>query len=105
MPRTARPAVAPVSKPSRTGRWSTAHIEDFLTFRLSVIASTIARGTDLIHTRGYGVSVRQWRVLAILARSNGINSQQVSVRSMLDKSQVSRAVSELAWARRAPTCG
>ena len=73
-----------------------AHIDDFIAFRVSVLAHLMGRIVGLTYGRLYGISLRQWRVLAFVGRSGTLSAKEVARRSPLDKSQVSRAVTELA---------
>ncbi len=71
------------------------HIEDFIAFRVSMLAHLIGSIVGLTYGRGFGVSLRQWRVLALVGQYGSITAQEVARRTPLDKSQVSRAADEL----------
>jgi DNA-binding MarR family transcriptional regulator len=85
-------------KKSRTpsGLADGPHLEDFIAFRISVLAHVMGRIVELSHGRRHGISLRQWRVLAFVGSAGTLSAQEVARRSPLDKSQVSRAVAELA---------
>jgi DNA-binding MarR family transcriptional regulator len=74
-------------------------LERFITFRVINLAQRFGRGGDLLYGGGFGLSLRQWRVLATLGRFGAVAAQEIAHGAALDKSQVSRAVAELISAR------
>ncbi|MGP1396964.1 MAG: MarR family winged helix-turn-helix transcriptional regulator [Inquilinaceae bacterium] len=67
-------------------------LEDFLPYRLSVLANTVSRALARLYRDEHGLSVAQWRLLAILARFGAMSSNEVAARAAMDKVQISRAV-------------
>jgi DNA-binding MarR family transcriptional regulator len=70
-------------------------LEEFLPYRLSVLAHTISTTIAKVYEKKFGVSIPEWRVIAILGRFPGLSAVEVADRTMLDKVAVSRAVSKL----------
>ena len=70
-------------------------LENFLPYRLSVLANTISQGIAQIYQKIYGLSVPEWRVVAILGRYPGLTASEVGERTVMDKVTVSRAVNAL----------
>jgi len=70
-------------------------LEEFLPYRLSVLAHTISTTIAKVYEKQFGVSIPEWRVIAILGRFPGLSAVEVADRTMLDKVAVSRAVSKL----------
>lgn len=70
-------------------------LEEFLPYRLSLLSNTISQGISSIYRKQYGLSVTEWRVLAILGRFPGLTASEVMVRGAMDKVAVSRAVAKL----------
>ena len=70
-------------------------LHQFTPYRLSVltnrISSLIARG----YTERFGISIPQWRVIAVLGEQDGIPATEVARRTAMDKVAVSRAVAGL----------
>lgn len=70
-------------------------LEHFLPYRLSVISNTVSTALAGAYARRFGLSIPQWRVIAVLARSPGISAASVAERTAMDKVAVSRAVAGL----------
>ncbi len=70
-------------------------LEDFLPYRLSVLSHSISTTIARTYEKQFGLSMPEWRVLAILGRFPGLSAVEVAERTMLDKVAVSRAVTKL----------
>ena len=71
------------------------NLEEFLPYRLSVLSHTISTTIAKAYEAKFGVSIPEWRVIAILGRFPGLSAVEVADRTMLDKVAVSRAVTKL----------
>ncbi len=71
------------------------NLEVFLPYRLSVLSHTISTTIAKAYETKFGVSIPEWRVIAILGRFPGLSAVEVADRTMLDKVAVSRAVTKL----------
>lgn len=71
------------------------NLEDFLPYRLAVLSHTISTTIAKAYESKFGVSIPEWRVIAILGRFPGLSAVEVADRTMLDKVAVSRAVTKL----------
>lgn len=71
------------------------NLETFLPYRLSVLSHTISTTIAKVYESKFGVSIPEWRVIAILGRFSGLSAVEVADRTMLDKVAVSRAVTKL----------
>lgn len=71
------------------------NLEAFLPYRLSVLSHTISTTIAKVYERKFGVTIPEWRVIAILGRFPGLSAVEVADRTMLDKVAVSRAVTKL----------
>ena len=71
------------------------NLEKFLPYRLSVLSHTISTTIAKAYESKFGVSIPEWRVIAILGRYPGLSAVEVAERTMLDKVAVSRAVTKL----------
>ncbi len=67
----------------------------FLPYRLSVLANTISQDIASEYEQRFGLSVTQWRVMAILGRHDDLAARDVAERTAMDKVAVSRAVAGL----------
>ena len=70
-------------------------LEDFLPYRLAVLSHTISTTIAKVYEKQFGVSIPEWRIIAILGRFPGLSAVEVADRTMLDKVAVSRAVTKL----------
>ncbi len=71
-------------------------LEEFLPYRLSVLSNTVSYGIEQLYKDRFGLSVPEWRALAVLGRFAPMTAGDIAGRSAMDKVQVSRAVSKLA---------
>jgi DNA-binding MarR family transcriptional regulator len=71
-------------------------LDRFLPYRLSVLANTVSAALAGAYASRFGLSIPQWRVIAVLARSPGLSAADVVERTAMDKVAVSRAVAGLA---------
>jgi DNA-binding MarR family transcriptional regulator len=72
-------------------------IRDLLSYRLHVVANLLSRGAELRYRREFGVSLWEWRSLALLGGAEEPLSPGELARSAgIDKGQMSRVVSGLA---------
>ena len=74
-------------------------LDRFLPYRLSVLANTVSRGIARLYADRFGITIPEWRVLAILGDSGPASSAGIRARTAMDKVQVSRAIQRLASAR------
>ena len=70
-------------------------LEDFLPYRLSITSHTVSTNVARIYEKRFGVSIPEWRVIAILGRFPGLSAVEVAERTLMDKVAVSRAVTKL----------
>lgn len=70
-------------------------LEHFLPYRLSVLSNTVSTALAGAYARRFGLSIPQWRVIAVLARAPGLSAATVAERTAMDKVAVSRALAGL----------
>jgi len=66
-----------------------------LAYRVLAFSQRLYRGIEIVLQDELGLSVRQWRILLLLASHGPRSPQDIAAFWRYDKSQVSRAVSEL----------
>lgn len=71
------------------------HLESFLPYRLNVLAKRVSRELARQYQDRFGISIPEWRVVAILGREQPLSSNDIVERSQMDKAKVSRAVTRL----------
>ncbi len=70
-------------------------LSTFLPFRLSVLSNAISQRIAELYDREFGLSIWQWRVMAVTADTPGISATEIGQRTQMDKVAVSRAVAGL----------
>ena len=73
----------------------TLDLEKFLPYQLSVLSNTISGAIAETYSSRYGLTIPEWRVLAVLGRFPGSSAGEVARKTAMDKVAVSRAVSKL----------
>lgn len=81
------PAPKPAARPLR--------LEAFLPYRLSVLSNRVSRAIAGVYSEQFGLSISEWRVIAVLGRFPGLSAAEVAERTAMDKVAVSRAVARL----------
>ena len=69
-------------------------------YRLSVLTNIVSMSIAEAYEREFGLSIPQWRVIAVLARYPNLSAIEVAERTAMDKVAVSRAVQGLLANRR-----
>jgi DNA-binding MarR family transcriptional regulator len=82
----------PKSSPSVDNGAAGLVLEQFLPYRLSIVAQTVSGALSKLYASRFDLSVPQWRVMAVLGRYEPISANEVCDRVVMDKVAVSRAV-------------
>jgi DNA-binding MarR family transcriptional regulator len=70
-------------------------LERFLPYRLSVLSNRIGRALAVAYQARFGVSIPEWRVMAVLGRFQTLSASEVAGRTRMDKVKVSRAIAAM----------
>jgi DNA-binding MarR family transcriptional regulator len=70
-------------------------LEDFLPYRLNVVASLTSQALSRIYAERYGIGVPEWRVLVTLGQYGLMTGKAIGEHSHMHKTKVSRAVAVL----------
>lgn len=70
-------------------------LENFLPYRLSILSNTVSSAIAIAYDKRFGLTIPEWRVIAVLGRFPGLSAVEVADRTMMDKVAVSRAVTKL----------
>src|SRR5438309_6181626 len=70
-------------------------LEEFLPYRLNVLASLVSQALSRIYVERYGLGVPEWRVLVTLGQFGVMTGKAIGAHSHMHKTKVSRAVAEL----------
>jgi DNA-binding MarR family transcriptional regulator len=75
-------------------------LERFLPYRLSVLANVLSSAIAAAYEDRFGLSIPEWRVIAVLTRYPGLSAREVAAQTRMDAVAVSRAVNRLLKAGR-----
>jgi DNA-binding MarR family transcriptional regulator len=70
-------------------------LEEFLPYRLNVVASLASQALSKVYAKRYGIGVPEWRVLVTLGQYGVMTGKAVGAHSHMHKTKVSRAVALL----------
>lgn len=70
-------------------------LEEFLPYRLAILSHAVSTSIARAYDKRFGLTIPEWRVIAILGRLPGLSAAEVAERTMMDKVAVSRAVTKL----------
>ena len=70
-------------------------LEDFLSFRLLVLARALDRQAKRTYGESFGLALVEWRIMAIIGAMGDATVNRLAQRMDYDKAQISRAVSAL----------
>lgn len=104
-----RHAARPAADPAPAGQPPPKHapadhapleLERFLPYQLSIVSNTVSQAIADDYQRRFDLGVTEWRVMAVLARFDGLSAREVAERTAMDKVAVSRALARLVAAGR-----
>ena len=75
-------------------------LDRFMPYRLSVLTNRMSSAIARHYSERFGLSIPEWRVIAVLGQTPSLSAREVAMRTAMDKVQVSRAVSSLLSAKR-----
>lgn len=70
-------------------------LEKFLPYRLAILSHSVSHSIATVYEQRFGLSIPEWRVIAIVGRFPGLSAVEVAERTVMDKVAVSRAVTKL----------
>ena len=75
-------------------------LDKFIPYRLSVLTNRASDAIARQYSERFGLTIPEWRVMAVLGEQPGLSAREVADRTAMDKVQVSRAVASLIEAGR-----
>ena len=81
-------------------RPTTLELDRFLPYRLSVLSNIVSTAISGAYEKRFGLTIPEWRVMAVLATAPDLSAAEVAQRTAMDKVAVSRAVASLLKQRR-----
>lgn len=70
-------------------------LEQFLPYRLSILANRVSRSITDKYEQRFSLSVAEWRTIAVLGEKSDLSAAEVAERTAMDKVAISRAVNNL----------
>ena len=74
---------------------SRLRLDRFVPYRLSVLTNKVSRALARRYAERFGLTIPQWRIVAILGHTPDLSAGEVAERSVMDKVTVSRAIAAL----------
>ena len=70
-------------------------LERYLPYRLSILSNKVSGIIAETYKNKFALSVTEWRIMAVLGEYPGISADEVSAKTQIEKSILSRAISRL----------
>jgi DNA-binding MarR family transcriptional regulator len=70
-------------------------LERYLPYRLSILSNRVSGRIAETYGDKFAISVTEWRIMAVLGEYPGISADEVSNKTQIEKSILSRAISKL----------
>jgi len=80
-------------------------LDRFVPYTLSVLSNRVSDAIARHYSERFGLSIPEWRVMAVLGQTPGLSASDVASRTAMDKVQVSRAVANLLRRKRVARTG
>jgi DNA-binding MarR family transcriptional regulator len=71
------------------------NLDNFLPYRLSFASNLVSEVIADSYRKHFGISIPEWRLLAVIAETNGVTQHEIGKRTRMDKVTVSRAALSL----------
>ena len=70
-------------------------LERYLPYRLSTLSNRISGLISETYSSKFALSITEWRIMAVLGEYPGVSADEVSIKTQIEKSILSRAISKL----------
>lgn len=70
-------------------------LERYLPYRLSILSNKVSGIIAQTYKHKFALSITEWRIMAVLGEYPGISADEVSAKTQIEKSILSRAISKL----------
>ncbi|HHL31991.1 MAG TPA: MarR family transcriptional regulator, partial [Oceanospirillales bacterium] len=68
------------------------NLQEFLPYQLSVLSNKVSAGIAKHYRQQHGISIPEWRVLALLSDIPQQTAKELSIQSQMDKVRISRTM-------------
>ena len=84
------------SNPKQGGETPTIlQLERYLPYRLSILSNRVSSRVAETYSDKFALSITEWRIMAVLGEYPGISADEVSLKTQIEKSILSRAINKL----------
>jgi DNA-binding MarR family transcriptional regulator len=66
-------------------------LDEFIPYRLSITSNLVSDSIARAYQSLFGLTIPEWRLVAVIAEGDGITQQAIGARTLMDKVTVSRA--------------
>ncbi len=70
-------------------------LERYLPYRLSILSNKVSSLVAQAYKDKFALSITEWRIMAVLGEYPGASADEISVKTQIEKSIISRAISKL----------
>lgn len=70
-------------------------LERYLPYRLSILSNKVSTLVAKSYQDKFALSITEWRIMAVLGEYTGISADEISAKTQIEKSLISRAISKL----------
>ncbi|WP_395338268.1 MarR family winged helix-turn-helix transcriptional regulator [Ningiella sp. W23] len=70
-------------------------LERYMPYRLSVLSNKVSSLVAQAYKDKFALSITEWRIMAVLGEYPGVSADEVSTKTQIEKSLISRAISNL----------
>lgn len=70
-------------------------LERYLPYRLSILSNRVSGMIAETYKHKFALSITEWRIMAVLGEYPGISADEVSAKTQIEKSLISRAIAKL----------
>ena len=74
---------------------SILNLERFLPYRISILSNHLSAIIAQTYKNKFALSITEWRIMAVLGEYAGSSAEEVSIKTQVEKSIVSRSLSKL----------
>lgn len=70
-------------------------LERYLPYRLSILSNKVSTLVAQAYQNKFALSITEWRIMAVLGEYPGASADEISAKTQIEKSLISRAISKL----------
>jgi len=71
------------------------NLEEFFPYKVRIFYRAVSESVARVYKEAYGLSVQEWRIMAVLGPTDGLTATDIVKRSSMDKVVISRAIQRM----------